>query len=127
MFDWPMSSPQMMQMFGFLPACAALAATSWLWASKRVRAGSLLTPPWQHHGHSPPMDFGPPALPAGRRMRGAAPRLPAVERGAVLVPSPGGDARPEVAGHAVQVGPVARERTDRGGGAQATAPRGVVR
>ena len=33
MFDWPMSSPQMMQMFGFLPVASALACTKRLWAA----------------------------------------------------------------------------------------------
>src|SRR5262245_57774608 len=47
MFDWPMSSPQMTRMFGFLPSWAARAATAVLWAATVARAAGW-APASQH-------------------------------------------------------------------------------
>src|SRR5262245_47706521 len=49
MFDWPMSSPQMTRMFGFLPSRAAVAATFALWAATAARAAGR-APASQHTG-----------------------------------------------------------------------------
>src|SRR4051794_26812742 len=51
MFDWPMSSPQMMQMFGLLPDACVSAATAWLCVA-RARSSLLLTPAQELVGRS---------------------------------------------------------------------------